>query len=58
MYYCYNCQRWYCDIICPDCASFLNYECPDCHGKFNTPNMIYGTLTKICPWCGKEMKGV
>jgi hypothetical protein len=50
----------------------FNYECPDCHGKFNYAN--YTIITEInygitgcpksiryayvCPFCGKEMKGL
>lgn len=44
----------------------FNYECPDCHGKFNTPSYKYLSDTaspttqpiQVCPFCGREMKGL
>jgi hypothetical protein len=46
----------------------FNYECPDCHGKFvqpaykyiiiNTENSSTGYYAYVCPFCGKEMKGL
>lgn len=60
-----------CNGICTACpygcmpfAPFqeqFNYECPDCHGKFNEPSVIYYGETafkKLCPFCGKVMKGL
>lgn len=40
----------------------MNYECPDCHGKFNSPAIEYPTTsTKLiskCPFCGRLMLGL
>lgn len=58
------------DNMCPSCYSVetchlsndsMNYECPDCHGKFNEPSYGSGyqnNLTPKCPFCGKIMKGL
>ena len=50
-------------------ATQFNHECPDCHGKFNQPThkqifMFDGQIittpyfTSVCPFCGREMKGL
>lgn len=51
----------------------FNYECPDCHGKFNMPIYKYfsipisrtdGNLSSIghyswvCPFCERKMEGL
>jgi len=41
--------------------SQLNYECPECHGKFNFPaykNNGTSILTQLCPFCGRIMEGL
>jgi len=34
----------------------FNYECPDCHGRFNFPS-INGCAGYICPFCNRKMEG-
>jgi len=38
----------------------FNYECPDCHGRFNFSAIpsVTSSLVYKCPFCGKEMKGL
>jgi predicted amidophosphoribosyltransferase len=39
----------------------FNYECPECHGKFNTPGYInYGNSVFVwkCPFCGRKLEGL
>ena len=73
----------YCNGVCAGCIrntdnfqnnyiQQFNYECPDCHGKFNNPNnklveeVNYGLThcpktsyyTYVCPFCGRIMKGL
>ena len=39
----------------------FNYECPDCHGKFNTAVCVNdGTSAFVwgCPFCGRLMEGL
>lgn len=59
-----------CSGVCIDCPygfnpNFLmsqtfNYECPDCHGKFNIPATpgVSSTCLYKCPFCGKVMEGL
>ena len=71
-----------CDLQCDTCSSnpnkviastsvqSFNYECPDCHGKFNQPVIKQipqvncsdtGVAWKIihnCPFCGRLMEGL
>jgi len=58
----------YCDDDCINCRllgtyheSQFNYECPDCHGKFNYVSYKYLERTcqskPCCPFCGKIMEG-
>jgi len=70
MYYCYNCGQYhYAGFNCPALQQPLgyvetkfNYECPDCHGRFNYPSYkTQGTNafgTQHCPFCDKQMKGL
>ena len=38
----------------------FNYECPDCHGKFNYAAIpaITSSLYYKCPFCGRIMEGL
>lgn len=51
----------------------FNYECPDCHGKFNMPIYKYfsipisrtdrnlssiGYYSWVCPFCERKMEGL
>lgn len=39
----------------------FNYECPDCHGKFNSAavrNLGGTNMQYVCPFCGKIMRGL
>jgi len=58
-------------IKCIECISFcknnqpihqqFNYECPDCHGKFNIPgykNDGTSAFTQVCPFCNRKMEGL
>jgi len=54
---CKECPYGYC--FYPDTCSF-NYECPDCHGKFNQPSVptVTSSLYYRCPFCGRHMPGI
>ena len=36
----------------------FNYECPDCHGKFNQPSIpsVTSSIYYKCPFCGRFME--
>jgi hypothetical protein len=54
---------------CPYTRNF-SYQCPDCHGRFTYASIKEGCnedgttvtgsgpLTYVCPFCGREMKGL
>ena len=59
----------YSGINCVDCyyyklnyapLSQFNYECPDCHGKFNYPSIpsVTSSIYYKCPFCGRLMEGL
>lgn len=59
-----------CNGICESCpygctpfppiSQVFNYECPDCHGKFNQPSVpaVTSSLYYRCPFCGRHMPGI
>jgi hypothetical protein len=64
-YYCWLDEKW---LLCYNCANpqiytipqQFNYECPDCHGKFNYAviPVITSSLYYKCPFCGRTMEGL
>jgi hypothetical protein len=63
--------RDYQKLKCIECVSFwkniqpvqqqqFNYECPDCHGKFNQPSYpaVTSSICYKCPFCGRLMEGL
>lgn len=60
--YCQYCNRYHLiGMPCPysnyGYVETFNYECPDCHGKFNKPSPCYNPLGWQCPFCAKQLKG-
>ena len=58
-----ECYKNYCDGFCNDLLYYpqqFNYECPDCHGKFNSPVQpaVGNTCLFKCPFCGRPMEGM
>lgn len=56
--YCINsCKYW--DKKSSSIQQF-NYECPDCHGRFNQPSIpaVTSSLFYKCPFCGRIMEGL
>jgi hypothetical protein len=46
------------DSLISPLATF-NYECPDCHGRFNQPAIDYCSSSANsckCPFCGRKMQ--
>jgi len=61
----------YCNGVCAGCIrntdnfsnnypQQFNYECPDCHGKFNQPSIpaVTSSIYYKCPFCGRFMEGL
>jgi len=55
--------------LCYNCANpqvfkspqQFNYECPDCHGKFNIAAYVNdgtSTFSWRCPFCGRKLEGL
>ncbi len=55
---CSNYQVYWQRILFP--AQYFNYECPDCHGKFNQPAIptVTSSIYYKCPFCGRAMEGL
>ena len=68
--WCTICQRVtiFKNGVCTSCYPQVefqqfNYECPECHGKFNYPAISYTNTTNNyliykCPFCGQIMEGL
>ena len=67
--WCYLANQECYQVTCYGCTLFnpknyiqqqFNYECPDCHGKFNysaTP-AVTSDISYKCPFCGRKMVGI
>jgi len=55
---CYYCEQGQITYSYPQ---QFDYECPDCHGKFNQPAMpptVSSSICYKCPFCGRIMEGM